>query len=142
MSETEIRRANAADADQIFELAREFATSFTPERASFDVAFAHLVDQEDTRILVAEEGGRLIAYLLGFDHYAFFANGHVAWVEEIMVAEPQRRQGIGRALMDVFESWATERGSRLAALATRRASTFYESLGYEETAGYFSKMLN
>ena len=33
------------------------------------------------------------------------------------------------------------RGSRLVALATRRAARFYAALGYEESATYFRKVL-
>ena len=42
--------------------------------------------------------------------------------------------------MREFERRAAERGSRLVALATRRASAFYLGLGYEESATYFRKL--
>jgi GNAT superfamily N-acetyltransferase len=75
------------------------------------------------------------------DHYTLFANGRVAWVEEIMVRADMRGQGIGRALMEAFEAWARSRSSRLVALATRRAAPFYAALDYEESAIYFRKLL-
>ena len=90
---------------------------------------------------VAEADGVLIGYLLGFDHFTFFANGRVSWVEEVAVTESWRREGVGTALMSAFESWAKERGSRLVALATRRAAPFYTALGYEESAIYFRRLL-
>jgi GNAT superfamily N-acetyltransferase len=65
----------------------------------------------------------------------------VAWVEEIMVSEALRRQGIGQLLMQEFEAWAVARGCKLVALATRRAAVFYQALGYEESATYFRKLL-
>ena len=43
--------------------------------------------------------------------------------------------------MEEFEQWARSRGSKLVALATRRAAAFYLELGYEESAGYFRKLL-
>jgi hypothetical protein len=43
--------------------------------------------------------------------------------------------------MREFEEWARSRGSRLVALATRRATDFYLSLGYEESATYVRKLL-
>jgi len=65
----------------------------------------------------------------------------VSWVEEIAVTASLRRTGIGRALMASFEQWAASRGSRLVALATRRAAGFYSELGYHESAAYFRRML-
>ena len=90
---------------------------------------------------MAEENGEVIGYCLGFDHYAFYANGRVSWVEEIMVQEDRRKEGIGRDLMDAFEEWAKSRGSRLVGLATRRAASFYQALGYEDSAVFFRKLL-
>jgi GNAT superfamily N-acetyltransferase len=136
-----IRRATAADMPQVFELARQFATSFQPERTAFAASFRHLITQDDALLLVIAEGGEVLGYLLAFDHYALFANGRAAWVEEIVVREDRRGRGHGRALMAQFEQWAKGRGATLAALATRRAAGFYRSLGYEESATYFRKLL-
>lgn len=135
------RRATPADAQQVFALTQEFATSFQPEPGAFRVSFAHLLAQDDALLLLAEESGEIIGYLLGFDHFTLFANGRVAWVEEVMVGAGRRRAGIGAELMLQFEQWATARGARLVALATRRAAPFYLALGYEESATYFRKLL-
>ena len=58
-----------------------------------------------------------------------------------MVREDRRRKGVGEGLMNQFEQWAKTRGSKLVALATRRAAAFYLALGYEESASYFRKLL-
>ena len=58
-----------------------------------------------------------------------------------MVRSRNRRQGIGKALMDAFEGWAAAEGCTLVALATRRAAPFYRDLDYEESATYFRKLL-
>ena len=89
---------------------------------------------------VADEDG-VIGYLLGLDHPTFYADGRVAWVEEIIVREDCRRQGVGRCLMDAFETWTVRRGSKLIALSTRRAASFYRAIGYEESATYFRKLV-
>lgn len=136
------RPAVADDADAVFALAERFATSFRPERSRFDAAWVQLLAQQDASVWVAEEPAAcLTGYLLGFDHPTFFANGRVAWVEEIMVAEPWRGRGHGRSLMAAFELWARGRGAVLVALATRRAAAFYRALGYEESAAYYRKRL-
>ncbi|EEF60530.1 GNAT family N-acetyltransferase [Pedosphaera parvula] len=123
------------------ELARKFATSFEVERKAFANSFANLLSAGDAHLSVAELENKTVGYVLGFDHFTFFANGRVAWVEEIMVLEDFRRQGIGKLLMEDFEQWASLRGSKLIALATRRASSFYQALGYDESAVYFRKRL-
>lgn len=136
-----IRQAEPQDSQAVFQLARAFATSFVVEQAAFERAFAELLAQTEAFLAVAEANGEIAGYVLGFDHPTFFANGRVAWVEEIMVGEPFRRQGIGRRLIEMFEAWATAREAKIIALATRRAADFYEALGYEESAAYFRKRL-
>lgn len=136
-----IRPMARDDRDVVFALVTQFATSFKPERAAFEASLAQLLPDPAAWLAVAELDGNVVGYCLGFAHATFFANGRVAWVEEIMVEETLRGQGIGRALMDAFEAWAAGRGSKLVALATRRAAPFYLALGYDESAAYFRKLL-
>jgi GNAT superfamily N-acetyltransferase len=86
-------------------------------------------------------GHETLGYLLGFRHLTFYANGPVAWVEEVAVRRQDRGRGAGRALMSAFEQWAAAQGCALVALATRRAAPFYRAAGYEESAAYFRKVL-
>lgn len=136
-----IRPAELSDSAALFSLARAFATSFSVERSAFELSLGALLQSPDAFIAVAADGGRVVGYVLGFDHHTFYANGRVAWVEEIMVSEDVRRHGIGRQLMEGFEQWARSRQSKLIALATRRAAPFYRSIGYEESATYFRRLL-
>jgi GNAT superfamily N-acetyltransferase len=136
-----IRAAGPDDAADLFGLAHGLATSFEPRRDAFDESFSPLLKTESARILVAVDDTGLCGYLLGFTHHTFYANGPVAWVEEVMVDDRARRAGVGAALMAEFERWAVERGAALVALATRRAAPFYLALGYEESATYFRKLL-
>jgi GNAT superfamily N-acetyltransferase len=62
-------------------------------------------------------------------------------VEEILVRAEHRRRGVGQELMAAFGQWATGRGCRLVALATRRAAPFYQAIGYEESAAYLRRIL-
>lgn len=135
-----IREAHSADAEAVFALAKPFATSFVVEEQAFHRTFAALCASPQAYLAVAA-APHLVGYVLGFDHDTFFANGRVAWVEEIMVDEAFRRQNIGQLLMQAFEEWARARGAKLVALATRRAAAFYQAIGYEESATYFRKLL-
>ena len=90
---------------------------------------------------MAEYNNAIIGYGLGFVHDTFYANGKVAWLEEIMVKEDFRRNDVGSELMTFFEQEAKAKGCRLVALATRRAADFYFENNYEESAVYFRKLL-
>ena len=136
-----IRVARATDAEAVLSLAGPFATSFVLDEAAFHRSYAALLASTEARLLVADSDARIVGYLLGVAHHTFFANGRVAWVDEIMVEESWRRQGVGAALMREFETWARARECRVVALATRRARTFYAAIGYEESAVYFRKLL-
>jgi GNAT superfamily N-acetyltransferase len=138
---THIRLAQHADAEAVFALAKPFATSFVVEAQAFHRSFSILLASPQAHLAVAETAQQLVGYVLGFHHETFFANGRVAWVEEITVSESLRRHGIGQLLMQEFEAWAAARGCKLVALATRRAAAFYQALGYEESAVYFRKLL-
>lgn len=136
-----IRRAEKADAEEIFALAREFGLTFRPERDAFDLALPQLLRNDDALLLAAVVNGRVHGYLLGFVHMTLFANGPVAWVEEAMIQTGSRRQGMGRALLESFEGWARTRQAGYVAMATRRAPEFYHALGYEESATFYRKVL-
>jgi GNAT superfamily N-acetyltransferase len=138
---TIIRPATLADADAILPLVEQFVTSFAVDRQAFLASFHELLQISHAQLSVAEFDQHPIGYLLGFEHATFYANGRVAWVEELMVHSHYRRQGIGQSLMSAFEIWAIQRGARVVALATRRAAGFYRALGYEESAIYFRRLL-
>lgn len=137
----QLRLAEATDEPAVLGLARSFVTSFELSERAFRASFEELRVSRDALLLVASDGEHLLGYCLAFDHATFYANGRVAWVEEITVREDRRGQGIGRILMDGAEAWARQRGATLLALATRRAAAFYGALGYEESATYFRKLL-
>jgi GNAT superfamily N-acetyltransferase len=136
-----IRPAHAADLHHVCALTREFATSFHTEMNAFAPSFSRLLQNPNALLLLAVQSEMVIGYLLGFDHDTLFANGPIAWIEELMVLPEQRRHRIGTQLVHHFEQWARSRENKLIALATRRAAAFYTALGYEESATYFRKLL-
>ena len=136
-----VRRAAPDDVDGVFALASDLATSFDVERQPFSASFRQMLTDDHGLLLVAADHEEIVGYCLGFEHTTFFANGRVAWVEEMMVVPSRRKDGVGRALMTEFEKWSAARGAKLVALATRRAAGFYRAVGYEESAIYFRKLL-
>jgi len=137
-----IRPARPEDAEGVWPLVREFATSFTPDRTAFEATWHQTVAAAHTLVLVAETvDGDIVGYLLGHSHRTFFANGPVAWVEELMVEHRHRRSGVGRRLMEHAEDWARSTGAAYLALASRRAGHFYLALGYEDSAVFYKHTL-
>jgi GNAT superfamily N-acetyltransferase len=136
-----VRPAGQVDLPAIWPLVREFATSFEPEIDAFERSFGALIAREDTLLIAAQSGDVVVGYLLASYHDTCFANGPVAWVEELMVSEHARRRGVGAALMTEAERWAQQVPAAYIALATRRAADFYTALGYEDSATFFRKPL-
>lgn len=136
-----VRKADKKDLNAIFELVRKFATSFKPQKDAFIVSFRKILQDEQASVFVKERNGDIVGYCMGFIHDTFYANGKVAWIEEIMVREEFRRSGIGSELIKAFEQESNNKGCKLVALATRRAEDFYCANGYEKSAVYFRKMI-
>jgi GNAT superfamily N-acetyltransferase len=138
-----VRPARLDDGDLIWPLTQQFATSFEPERSAFDSAYASLLGRPGNFMAVAElRSAGIAGYTLATSHLTLFANGPVAWVEELMVSPDWRRGGVGAALMQATEQWAAEQGAAYLALATRRAADFYGAIGYSESATFFRKFLD
>ena len=141
-SRCQVRLADANDAEAVADLAAGLARSFAFSRSRFRVSYPALLAADGACLLLAVDGPRRLGYLLGFEHLTFYANGPVAWVEEVFVRDQDRGRGVGRVLMSAFEQWAAVRDCTLVALATRRAAPFYRALGYEESAVYLRKVLD
>ncbi|MBT2551679.1 GNAT family N-acetyltransferase [Arthrobacter sp. ISL-5] len=138
-----IRLAATTDADDVWLLGQDFVPTFRPEREAFDLTFRSLVEAPRTLVLVAEQSaGSVVGYLFAHCRATFLANGPVAWVEEVMVAERARRQGMGQALPIEAESWAESQGAAYVSLASRRAGDFYLALAYEDVATFYKKPLD
>ena len=138
----QVRPAQAGDRDDVAGLAAELALSFAFSAERFRASYPALLADPGACLLLAADGTRAAGYLLGFRHLTFYANGPVAWAEEVVVRRADRGRGAGAALAGAFERWAAARGCALVALATRRAAPFYRAIGYEESAVYFRKRLD
>lgn len=127
------------DRKELYPLAKGLATSYEVNEADFTRVFNSLIENPNTDLLVAEKNQTLIGYVFVLHHPAFYANGIISWVEELFVVDTYRGQNVGRYLMKEAEELSKARGSKLIALATRRADKFYKAIGYSESATYFKK---
>ena len=141
MASFTIRVARTADAGEIAQLTTQLGYDLTEEAAAGRLS--RILERTDQQFFVADLSGRAIGWV------------HVVFVEYVdaeafvligglVVDRIHRRLGVGRALMDRAENWASERGCsmvRLTSSATRTAAhQFYESLGYTNIKTQYSFM--
>ena len=136
-----IRIATNEDRSAIFEMAGKLATSSAVTEDGFNASFHEIMKLPHMCILVAEEAGTVIGYVLGSYLPCFYASSNVSWTAELFVESDRRKEGVGRMLMEGIENWAKRNDCTLNTLATRRAGSFYTALTYDETAGYYKKRL-
>lgn len=89
-------------------------------------------------LLAKDESGAVIGVLTLSQSFAVYAGGEYGVIDEMFVRPAYRRQGIGRRLVDEAVAIAQQRGwFRLDVTGPedggRRASRFYEKLGFEFT---------
>ena len=137
-----IRPAEAADADQLVELAEAVGTedgdwlistsawrSVAEERRYLKAIRGH----PDAAVFVSDDGGHIVGRLsLARDPHP--ASHHVADLG-LMVAASHRRQGLGRALLQQAVAWGADSGIHRLELHVfswnEPALALYESFGFE-----------
>ncbi len=137
MDQAVIRSARLSDGDSVFRLLGKFATNYKPARSAFDANYPKLLKTEGSGLLVAEQGGKVVGYILAADSLTLFANGVVTELLELYVEEWERGRGIGRELVNQSVARAKDRGAVEVRVPTRRARSFYLGLGFQLTAEFF-----
>ncbi|MCU1402049.1 MAG: hypothetical protein QOG18_34 [Microbacteriaceae bacterium] len=138
-----IRRATTADADTVFALLEQLASSYLPDRSSFDDAFGEIVLEADDHIfVVAERGGSVVGYALTTIARLLYTNGTSAQLQELVVDVNSRNSGVGSQLVTAVENECRARGVRQLTVASSRGAAFYERLDYRSTADFLKKVLH
>jgi ribosomal protein S18 acetylase RimI-like enzyme len=137
-----IRKATQEDLYGILALANQLSDTVTVSEQYLASHFTNFIDNEQHCLLVAVKNETVVGYVSGYFHRAIYANGLVAYVDEIVVDTSYRSMQIGSILMAHFEQASKENNCIIVSLATFGAKGFYERLGYQSKAGYFKKYLN
>lgn len=94
--------------------------------------------------LVRGDDGRAVAVAGAQVTWSYASDEPTAQLLLLVVAPSARRLGTGSALIDVFETWATEQGARrlsaVSAAATDSAHRFYQKRGYHEAGVRYTKL--
>jgi ribosomal protein S18 acetylase RimI-like enzyme len=136
-----IRQASPGDADAVFTLLTQFATSHAPDRAAFDRHYPVLLTTGDADLLVAIADDAVVGYALGFQLPTLHANAAILIIQELVVDPAHRQQGHGRALVEALLARGQAAGAVEATVPSRRAHNFYRRLGFHETAMYLKRSL-
>ena len=129
MSVIRVRAAGQEDAESVFEMLSDFATSYTPDREAFNRSYSSLVSAAGADLLLAEDEHGAVGYLLACDMPTLFANGPVTELLELYVKPVNRNMGVRRLLVNTSVDQARDRGVVEVTVPTRRASEFYRGCG-------------
>ena len=139
MATITIRAARPSDAAEIARLTTQLGYDLTEGDAADRLS--RILARDDQQFLVADVSGRAVGWV------------HVVLVEYVdaeafvvigglVVDRTNRRLGVGRALMNRAEAWASGRGCsivRLSSSVTRGAAhQFYEDIGYTNIKTQYS----
>jgi GNAT superfamily N-acetyltransferase len=135
--DVEIRAAEPADAERIYELIIELATyersADKVESSAADLRAA--LGAPDPRLFghVAVADGLIVGFALWFVNYSTWSGRHGIYLEDLYVTPARRGRGTGKALLATLAAICAERGYRRLEWWVLDWNTpaigFYESLG-------------
>jgi ribosomal protein S18 acetylase RimI-like enzyme len=138
-SNYKVREANVEDAAEICGLASELAETVgdeAPTEKATRARLEELLDEPRARVLVAENEARIVGGVSFWIKPDLAHGDTVVEVPMLVVAEDQRRTGVGKLLMEEVRNVASDNGaSQIELVATRAnvtAREFYHSLGFVE----------
>lgn len=137
------REATERDAEAIAALLGQLGYPSSPE----DVVrrMTRMASEPGGRALVAELDGRVVGLATLYIRHLITLDAPLARLASMVIAEPQRSQGIGELLVRAAEAAAREAGcDRMEVTSNEkraRAHAFYRRLGYEERPKRFVKPL-
>mgnify|MGYP001772919012 FL=1 len=122
-----IRRFRRTDMAALLRVEEE---CFPPGRRYSELTFRYLMSLPGSVTLVAEVGGEVAGYALGY-----LEPGGVGHVASLAVRPAYRRRGVGTALLRALEGELAREGARAfrleVAASNREARRLYEREGYE-----------
>ncbi len=140
MSDLILRNAEERDVSALKSLTlelRRWAEIETPSfQADFQKAFSLCIDDFACHIIVAERGARILGYLTLWLRPCLSHTGFCALIDDRVVAEEARGQGMGRALLEEALKRAQGAGCVEIEASTgfdnEPAQSLYRSQGFEE----------
>ena len=141
MSEITIEKLQQGDLPAVLELLKvmmpfEFSTDNAEE------TLAEICKKDNYAMLIAKKDGVVLGTATAICNKLL--TGSFLVVEDVVVREDTRGQGVGRLLMEAIDDYAKETGSDYTILVSsgfrKGAHKFYEACGYTEDVRGFRKM--
>ena len=130
----EIRKALTTDAEKAHKLLKnEKNTSWTVE--NFNDATSH----KDSIFYVAEKGGKIIGYVIGF---VCPGKKEDCMLAETRVKESERNKGTGKSLIEAFCKDAFTRGAKaIYSGVAEKDVQFYSKTGFKKSKSQWVEMI-
>jgi GNAT superfamily N-acetyltransferase len=125
----------------VYALLEQLEPAYSPDRAAFDTNFPLLLDDPSSTFLLIAEGdaGSVVGYALTTITPLLHANGSSAQLQELVVDDAHRGEGVGTAIVEEVERFCRERSVRQITVASRRSADFYERIGYRSSADFLKR---
>jgi GNAT superfamily N-acetyltransferase len=145
-----IESANAQDVDSLVELLNvlfSIEQDFTPDEAAQRKGLQLLLNDPDRgRIFVARHPQAGVVGMVSAQLVISTAMGAPsAWIEDMVLRDEFRGQGLGKALLDAAADWARSKGAKRIQLVADAdnapALAFYKHLGWQPTRLYAWKRI-
>jgi len=134
-----IRVATDPDASQVYQLMAQLQRSVgveVIEEGTFIGQFRQILDDPHFRALVFEESGTIKGVITFWLRESLFHGGPVALIDELIVDQSSRGQGIGSRLMEHVVAYCARLGCEEVEVSTevdnRAARAFYARHGFIE----------
>ena len=145
MHQPKIRAALIEDFDDIFLLLQQLWPDKELNKDSLMDVFSRAIDSLNSPYLCAEINGRIIGFCSLVTNNSLSQEGRFAYINELVVDQQVRGQGIGTALMKTAIDIATKKGCKRIGLDSnfhrKEAHEFYEGMGFEKRGYLFAKEL-
>jgi phosphinothricin acetyltransferase len=126
-----IRQFKKEDATQVAVLIPQLTKNIV-EPASLVKRLENLATAQNWQYFVAELEDKIVGFA-GLVWYPVASKGLIGWIEEVVVDEAFRGQGIGRSLMEVLLKLAEEKNIKQVKLtSTNIALPLYEKFGFNK----------
>jgi len=126
-----IRNALKTDVSELYELTGTLG--YIVDKKTFNTAFDRLIDNPGHAVFVAEDCGKVVAYIHALSKDLLITMDTVE-IGELIVHEKYQRKGIGRQLVAAAEKWATENGYKNVIVGSSSKRTvshlFYQQIGF------------
>jgi len=142
---TEIRECTAEDFPEVFKLLPGLWPKKPLDETRLRETYLRALQSPNQAYLAALEGDELVGFCSLSTKQSLWQEGPIGHLDEILVVESARGQGVGSRLLAEAQRLASSLGCRRieldSAFSRERAHQFYQQNGYENRAYLFSKEL-